>query len=1792
MIKIKYLLLILISFLGIHSKTFATHIVGGELGYRCLGNNQYEIRLNVYRDCLNASPNALFDDPASIGIFNREGLLVLDLLVRPVMVNGRMIDDTLTYDESDPCLVSPPNVCVHTTTYLDTVDLPNIPGGYEIVYQRCCRNGTISNIQDPIATGATYDIALTEEAMTNCNSSPDINFWPPVFVCYGQPLNFDHSATDAYDQVEDSLVYKLCQPKAGGNLAEPKPQPPNNPPYDTIPWISVGPIKYSIDNMLGLGEPLKIDSKTGVMSGLPELEGQFVVGLCIEEYNKATGNLLSVTRRDFQYNVAQCGIVTAVYDLPTTTCDSLTYSFNNRSLESSKFLWFFNWPDRNLSSSLARPTFTFPGPGAYNVALVAEPNTFCSDTLFKELIIHGNAIQPDFDAQVISCVDSPVLVITDKTQDTAAIISYSWEIRFGTITLTSNLQNPFFPVPFGVTGTIKLTVVNAYGCTSLITKNFNANVPNLNLNIPNEIVACLGDSIGLNPNTPDYPGYFYTWESLETSDTGRNPKIFVDGDKTFYVTITAGGGACFITDTVKIKSVAPPTLDFDFKQSCKSSVTVQFENLSSGANSFFWNFGDPTNPGASSDRKNPLYTFPDTGKYLITLALASSEACRDTLKREINLEQKTLVADFAIEYESCNSDSMRVKLLDRSFNSDDNTVSWNWQLSNGLVFNVQNPEFSIAQDTFLDIRLVITDDNQCTQQVDKKNIPFRLGKKPQIPDSTFICFGYSTAIPFVADSFSLYQWSPLTGISNPNIPNPVFSPLISTNYKVDIFTISADTCKISEDIFIEVSPSSAMQIIGDGQTCDSLATLSVSSDLNVDFKWFSSSSVLLGEGSGIVLPVSGRKSYYVESVDKLTGCDERKNFELSGGSVNFELPDYIAVCLGEELVVNPINKDLLDTLSFSWLSSDFIISGVNNASPDFKEVPGENMVKVKATSQFGCEQEDSILLVVIDTNYQLSFDFEFECDGATLNFNNTSKDAFSYIWDFGDGSTSREINPTHTYSSAGNYIVSLRLGYEVSCDSSVFLDTIHVAAVELAASFNAEIERCGTEKLGVRFYDTSINIFGNQLSYQWTFSNGVTSSLSDPLIEINESGSLEARLDIFSENGCQASLTKTYEFYIPRLDFPDSIIICQNITTPLNPNPDSNLVYSWFPTTGLDNPTSSNPKVTPQRTTLYTLTARHFGFDTCEIVKTILVVVPDSMGLLATSDVETCGEDITLEATAKQGVTLQWKDSLGNVLGGGLSSIVVNPFRVGKFTVEATDEFLCLESKTVIVSDLGIDIETDFPIGSDTSFCEGDTLFINIINMDNLDNLTFQWNPSSLVTLTDNPGNIKIRFTEDEEILTGIITNQHGCKDTVTLTADMTPLNPGLPDTVFTCPGVPFNLGENADDIFIYEWSPSEFLKDNKIPNPVGTITQSTLFNAKISYPGTVCTAEVNVFAEVYEPIVFELAPDTTLCVDDMVDLRAISNSTISVRWSTSESFENPLGEGLVFATLSAPGQVFYAEVTDSNGCILKEMIQIGDGVIAASIVPFDPIICSAPEPLELEVLNSKPAHQLNYIWEPAAEILTDPFSGPKATVDGGDSMTYFIYLSNQFGCLDTLITTIIYIDLGGVIAGAEKDTLFPRDTTSLFVEGCDDCAFSWTPENSLSDPKISNPIATPPTSTEYKLIAEKRGCAIEIPVKVTVRDDLPCDEPYIYIPNAFTPNGDGENDFFRVRSELIDQATMMIFNRWGEKIFQSGNLEPGWDGTYLGKNLSPDVFGYLIEGTCYNGEKFVKKGNVTLLQY
>ena len=94
------------------------------------------------------------------------------------------------------------------------------------------------------------------------------------------------------------------------------------------------------------------------------------------------------------------------------------------------------------------------------------------------------------------------------------------------------------------------------------------------------------------------------------------------------------------------------------------------------------------------------------------------------------------------------------------------------------------------------------------------------------------------------------------------------------------------------------------------------------------------------------------------------------------------------------------------------------------------------------------------------------------------------------------------------------------------------------------------------------------------------------------------------------------------------------------------------------------------------------------------------------------------------------------------------------------------------------------------------------------------------------------------------------------------------------------------------------------------------------------------------------------------------------------------------------------------------------------------------------------------------------------------------------------------------------------------------------------------------------------------------------------CRDPYIFVPKAFTPNGDGNNDFFRVRGSDITELYFIVYDRWGEEVYRTEDPEHlGWDGSFKGRAVTPDAYGWYLRVRCGNGDIFENKGNVTLLK-
>lgn len=289
---------------------YSAHIVGGDVTYKCLENNpilgltKFRVTFTMYRD--SKGGGAPFDGGASFGLFRKEADNTWTIF-QVVQVNPTSITN-LALEE--PCVIVPSNIGVQRGFYIFDINIPQDGKDYQIVYQRCCRNNTISNLVLPGETGAAFYTEISNEAISNCNNSPIFKKFPPILICNQKPLNFDHSATD---EDGDQLVYEFCAPLTaggtngtmGGNAAAcdgVRPDPRNcPPPYEEVTFVSS---LYTGSNPMGGNPIVSINTQSGLISGTPQITGQFVVGICVKEFRN--GELIGITRRDFQFNVVNC----------------------------------------------------------------------------------------------------------------------------------------------------------------------------------------------------------------------------------------------------------------------------------------------------------------------------------------------------------------------------------------------------------------------------------------------------------------------------------------------------------------------------------------------------------------------------------------------------------------------------------------------------------------------------------------------------------------------------------------------------------------------------------------------------------------------------------------------------------------------------------------------------------------------------------------------------------------------------------------------------------------------------------------------------------------------------------------------------------------------------------------------------------------------------------------------------------------------------------------------------------------------------------------------------------------------------------------------------------------------------------------------------------------------------------------------------------------------------------------------------------------------------------------------
>lgn len=382
--------------------------------------------------------------------------------------------------------------------------------------------------------------------------------------------------------------------------------------------------------------------------------------------------------------------------------------------------------------------------------------------------------------------------------------------------------------------------------------------------------------------------------------------------------------------------------------------------------------------------------------------------------------------------------------------------------------------------------------------------------------------------------------------------------------------------------------------------------------------------------------------------------------------------------------------------------------------------------------------------------------------------------------------------------------------------------------------------------------------------------------------------------------------------------------------------------------------------------------------------------------------------------------------------------------------------------------------------------------------------------------------------------------------------------------------------------------------------------TSSVIFNPTITYSDT-GTYTVMLITEdslcglidtavkvinVYPEVSVTANTDTSFCGATMVNLIANSNGTSSQYiWSTSPTFSDTLNTPLTDSTILVnvvSDSAFYVQTT--NG-----YCEVTDTVVI-NIVNLDPEITGvtvscAGDSTVLTAVNLFAGETYTIDWTPNTDILSGDGT-PVVIVSPPDTATYTVTFTSPFGCTATESYLVVPVASGLATATAFADayTIASGESTTLHAIPTGPYTYNWIPSTGLSSTTSADPIASPTETTIYTVEISLGGCTRTDTVIVKVRDFV-CGEKYIYIPNAFTPNGDGTNDVLYVRGRNITQVYFAIFERWGEKVFETNDMNIGWDGKVNGKDADPAVFDYYLKVVCAEEEEFFQKGNITLIR-
>lgn len=1482
---------------------------------------------------------------------------------------------------------------------------------------------------------------------------------------------------------------------------------------------------------------------------------------------------------------------------PTSGCIPLPVQFNDLSDPGNSAItsWLWDFGDGNTGNT-QNPAHTYASAGNFNVTLQVTNTAGCSKTLTKNNFIQAsNGVTAGFTNTIPTGCSLPVTINFTNTSTGSGILSYFWDFGDGG---TSTLPNPSHTYLSTGSFTVTLVVTSSTGCGNTIVKP-NAVVINFiqaSFNDPANV--CQGDPVNfINTSTPAPTSVFWDFGD-GTNSTAFNPTKTYTTPGFYLIKLVTYLGACADSTTRTINVLPKPTVTFSAlnRTACAPPLAVNFTNSSTPGAMYNWDFGD----GGTSTLQNPSHTYTSYGSFHVKLVVTNFVGCSDSLV--LNNYVQVTAPDASINNLPQSNCAPLTWTFSSAITSPDPIVGYFWDLGDGTTSTLPNPTHTFNVGSY-NIRLIVTTAGGCTDTVfypagiiaDAKPTA-NLSAAPRD-----VCAHVDVFFTDMSTG-NVTRWLWEFGDGGTSTSQNPSHHYDDTGYFTVRLIVWNNNCPDTITLidYIHINPPIAA--FGIDFACANRRTITFGDNSIGADEWhwdFGDGTTSTSQNNVHTFPDSGTYVIRLVVVNHTTGCSDTtyRTIRIIEQLADFNAID-TTICRNSSTIFNAIGNTPGTITNYDWDFGDGQ-TGTGSGIAHTYVNAGLYTVRLIITDVNGCKDTLTKLQYVrVDgPNAAFTIPNGGNCLNSLVSFIDASTSdgthpIVNWTWNFGDGNVQSFSAPpfTHLYNASGSYMVTLKITDAVGCtDSTVNTQTIVIS--NPAAGFTrSDTVACPNHIIS--FTNTST---GPNPTYLWNFGDGITSNAINPTHAYATEAIYTVVLKITDQYGCIDSINKDVQIASPHASFiiSDSVNTCPpliaNFTnTSVNANS-----YSWDfgdgSTSTAPNPIHiyNNPGTYIAR--LFTTGPGNNCFDTA--YKVISIQGPS--GTFTYNPLIGC-QPLTVNFSASavnnqsfiwdfnDGATLNTTDSIISytytLLGSYVPKIILVDQNACQVPIFGTDTIKVKGVQTIFGYDgqplcnMGIIQFTDSSIIDDVS-------------------ATYAWNfGDGGTSALQNPSHFYAAPGQYFPQL--IVTTSSGCVDTATLPLPVRIV--ASPQADFTnaisdCTPVSatFSATLNVPDTSAITWN-WNFGNGNTstLQNPPGQVyTTPQVYNVRlIAANSTGCKDTVDKSFEVYPIPVIDAVSDVRICRGIPAQLNVTGGATYVWSPGTGLSCTNCANP------LASPDSTskYWVTGTSIHGCSNMDSLSITVVQPFVMTNKLDDTICvGSSVRLFAQGANS-------YQWWPSSGLSNPTSATPVASPQS--TTTYRVIGSDAFGCFkDTGYTTIRVYPIPKVDAG--KDITIKNGGQPVVLTPVLSPDVSWV--QWLASPGIiaSNPpsiTVKPKETTQYTVeVRNAAGCRATDGLTVYVI----CDGANVYIPNTFSPNGDGANDIFYPRgSGIFSIKLLRIFNRWGEVVFEKANFSPndpaaGWDGTVKGQKLTSDVYVYTAEILCENNTPLIVNGNIALLR-